>query len=200
MPRIRAMIGMPVVCGGRRLGRLIQAELSGDLKRLDGIWVSAGWRGSRYIPAEDIEVLGRVAVVVDDRGRRGHVHATPLFYRAVSTDGARLGAITGAWIDAMSFAVTALELSRGLWSDLFGARSPIARYTASRETGVVVVEDPAGQDREVERDEARHDEGPDRGNADRRFGGDDLRRRELADGAQVEPAGPADGQLGRWQS
>ena len=37
MRKIRALIGMPVVVGNRRVGRVIQAELSEDLTRLDGL-------------------------------------------------------------------------------------------------------------------------------------------------------------------
>ena len=70
MRKIRALIGMPVVVGNRRVGRVIQAELSEDLTRLDGLWMDAGLRGTRFIPSEQLEMLGRVAVMADDMGRR----------------------------------------------------------------------------------------------------------------------------------
>ena len=75
MRRLRALTGMPVVLGGRRVGRVILGELSEDLTRLDGVWISAGLKGSRYIPSESLEMLGRVAVVADSAGRRRRMAA-----------------------------------------------------------------------------------------------------------------------------
>ena len=194
MRTVRAMIGMPVICGHRRLGRLLQADLAADLKQLDGIWVSGAVLGTRYIPAERLEMIGEVAVMADGPGARRRLSVRPLFRRAVSTDGRRLGAITGAEIDELSFAVTALELSAGLWDDLFNRRSRVLRYTVNRATGEVIV-DPAGQDKEADTYAGRHDERPARRNADRRIGGHDLRRDELEDAEAVEPEGEADHRL-----
>ena len=191
MRKVRAMIGLPVICGHRRLGRVMQADIAADLERLEGVWVGGGLLGTRYIPAEQLEMIGEVAVISDGPGMRRKLEGQPLFRRAVSTDGRRLGAITGAEIDEISFAVTALELSAGLWDDLSGRRRRVLRYTVNRETGVVIV-DPAGQDKEAEGYAGRHDEGTDHRDADRRIGGHDLRRDELEDGAPVESEGEAD--------
>ena len=119
---IRSLIGMPVVCQNRKIGRTVQAELEDDLTRLRGIWVSAGFRGGRWIPAESLQMLGSVAVLSDGPGQRRRMRFAPLFRRATATDGTRLGAITGAEIDEISFAVTALELSQGFWDDLLTRR------------------------------------------------------------------------------
>ena len=194
MRKLRGLVGMPVVCGSRRLGRVLRGELAEDLRQLDGIWISAGLRGTRYIPAESLELLGRVAVMAEDDGARRRMAGRPLLLRAISTDGQRLGAITGAEIDEVSFAVTALELSAGLWDDLLRQRQRVTRYTVNRESGEVVVEI-AAEEREGIADEGRIDEGPAGWGADRRLGGDHLRGHELADGAQVEPEGQADGKL-----
>ena len=86
MRKIRNLIGMPVICRRQKVGRLVQAELSPDLKRLDGIWVDSGLRGTRYIPAEHVGTIGQVAVLADNRGRRRRCNTEPLLYRAVSTD------------------------------------------------------------------------------------------------------------------
>lgn len=185
---------MPVVCGKRRLGRLLRAELTEDLRRLEGVWISAGLRGTRFIPSEELGLLGEVAVVAEGVGARRRMRSKPLFMRALSTDGRRLGAVTGAEVDEVSFAVTALELSAGVWDDLARPRRRVTRYTVDRERGEVII-DPADADEEVEGYEGRHGEGPDHGHADRRIGGDDLRRDELADGEEVEPEGQADRQL-----
>ena len=194
MKRLSALTGLPVICQGRRIGRLLRADLNDSMDRLSGIWVAAGLHGTRFIPAENLELLGQSAVLSDGWGERRRMDAVPLFHRAVSTDGVRLGAITGAQIDELSFRVTALELSHGLWDDLFECRQPILRYTANRTTGEVII-DPAGPDREEGYDEGRNDEGPAGGHADRHGSGNGLRRDELADRAQMEPGGQANRQL-----
>lgn len=194
MRKLRALMGMPVVCGNRRLGRVLRAELAEDLKRLDGIWISAGLMGTRYIPAEELEMLGQVAVMADSAGSRRRLNARPLLVRAVSTDGRRLGAITSAEIDELTFAVTSLELSMGLWDDLLARRARVMRYALNRSRGEVVI-DLAGNERREDEHEERMDERPGHGHADRRVRGDGVWRHELADGETVEPQGEADGQL-----
>lgn len=191
---IRSMIGMPVVCKNRRIGRMVQAELEEDLTRLKGIWVSAGFRGARWLSAERLELLGQVAILSDGPGARRRMRFAPLFRRATATDGTRLGAVTGAEIDEISFAVTALELSRGFWDDLLTHRRRVERFTANRETGEIII-DPAELEREGWINEGRYDQGPDHRDADRLGGGDGVRRDELADRAQVEPGGQKDRRL-----
>lgn len=198
MRKIRALIGMPVVVGNRRVGRVIQAELSEDLTRLDGLWMDAGLRGTRFIPSEQLEMLGRVAVMADDMGRRGRMRAEPLFRRAIGTDGRRLGAVTGAEVDELTFSVRALELSRGLWEDLARGRDRIRTFTLNRENGDVVV-DVAESEKEGLDDEERNGKGPDHGCRDRRLGGDDVRHHELAERQEDEPAVQKDGPLDRGQ-
>lgn len=192
--KLRALVGMPVLCGSRRIGRVVQARLNDDLTRLEGLWVSGGLMGTRHIPAESLQLIGDVAVMADDAGRRCRSQARPLLLRAVSTDGRRVGAVTGATVDEVSFAVTSLELSRGFWDDLLHGRASVRRYAVNPGSGEVVIQ-AATEGREGEGHEGRNGEGTDDGHADRRIGGDDLRRHELADRAEVEPAGQEDGQL-----
>ena len=194
MRKLRSLTGMSVICGSRKIGRLLHAELTDDLRQLSGIWIGAGLWGTRFIPAERLEMLGQVAVIADDRGRRRPMRSRPLLKRAVSTDGRRLGAITGAEIDELSFSVCALELSAGLWDDLAHRRRRVTRYTVNPDNGEVVVE-AAEPTREEGKHEGRIAEGVDHRHADRRIGGDGVRRHELADGEEMEPEGPPDGQL-----
>lgn len=192
--KLRALVGMPVICGSHRIGRVIQAQLTEDLRQLKGLWIGGGLGGTRFIPSESLEMIGTVAVMSDERGKRRRMRDRPLLMRAVSTDGSRLGAVTGAEIDEISFAVRALEVSCGLWDDLMNGRARVTRYSVNPESGEVII-DPAANGREADSDEGRIDEGPDRGHADRRLGGDGLRHHELADRAEVEPEGQADRQL-----
>ena len=138
MRKIRSLIGMPVICSRRRIGRLAQADLSDDLRRLEGIWVDSGLAGTRYIPAEHLNMLGERAVLAEERGHRRKCTGRPIFYRAVSTNGQRLGAIVGAEVDEISFLVCALELTMGFWDDLTLGRRRVEAYQVHRDQVVVL--------------------------------------------------------------
>ncbi len=143
MRKIRNLIGMPVVCRRQKIGRLVQADLSPDLKRLEGVWVDSGLRGTRYLSADQVGMIGEVAVIADDRGRRRRCSTSPLLYRAVSTGGERIGAVVGAEIDEVSFLVRALEVTLGLWDDLYAGRLRVENYTVNSQNGEVIVVDSA---------------------------------------------------------
>lgn len=189
MRRLRALIGMPVVVRGRRIGRVVQAELSDDLTRLEGVWADAGFRGTRFIASDCLEILGSVAVIADDCGVRRPCRSGSLFRRAVGTNGRRLGAVTGAEVDELTFLVGALELTGGLWDDLLRGRVRIEKFTVNRENGDVIAD---VAEREATEYEERHDERADRGRADRRLSGGCLRRSKLADCEANEPADEED--------
>lgn len=196
MRKLRALIGLPVVVNNHRIGRVVQAELSTDLTQLLGVWIDAGLLGTRFIPADSLGMLGQVAVMADDCGKRRHCKTPPLFRRAVGTDGSRIGAITGAEIDELSFRVEALELTCGLWDDLLSGRMRISRFTLNRETGDVIV-DAAENEKEEDDHEERYDEGSDYRRGNRRFGSHDVRHHELAVCQRAESADEKDRSLAR---
>lgn len=139
---------MNVVMDQRRVGHAAQAHLSEDLTRLEGLWIDAGLCGARYIPAEHIAMLGRVAVITDSPGARKRICQRALFRRAVSTDGRRLGAIVDAMVNEISFTVDALELSRGVWDDLMHGRGLVQHFRVDPDTGNIVVEDEITESKE----------------------------------------------------
>jgi len=141
MRKLRNLIGMPVICRRQKIGRLVQAQLSPDLKCLEGIWVDGGLKGTRYIPCERLSMIGKRAVIADDRGCRRKCRCAPLFYRAVATDGSRMGAIVGAELDELSFLVQALELTRGFWDDLSTGRMRVETFCV--QGGEIIVKDSA---------------------------------------------------------
>lgn len=194
MRRIRTLIGMPVVCKQTKVGRVLQVDLSADLCQLDGVWITTGFHGTRFISRDRLELLGEAVIMSDSSGTRRHLRPSGLFLRAISTDGSRIGAITGAEIDEVSFSVVALELSLGAWDDLLNHRRRVTRYTVNRETGEVIVELPQNEWEEAHY-ERRTDQEPDHGHADRRIGGHPLRHDELANGEKAESGGQAHGQL-----
>lgn len=189
MKKVRSMIGMPVICRREKVGRMIQAELAKDLKQMNGIWIDGGLRGTRYISAENLEMLGDVAIMADTQGSRGKLSPSPIFFRAISTDGRRLGAITGAEINELSFIVESLELSNGIWDDLFNQRMRVHHYTVNHETGDVIIDDTENEKEEALHEE-RNDQRIDHRNADRRFGSHNLRRNELENRKGLEHESP----------
>lgn len=199
MKKIRVMIGMPVICRNKKIGRMIQADLAEDLRQMNGIWVDSGLRGTRYIPSENLEMLGEIAIIADDCGKRRRPTPAPIFHRAISTDGQRLGAITGAEINELSFAVESLELSNGIWEDILNRRDRINRYTVNRETGEIIIEK-AGQEMEEVSDEEWHDQRIDYRTSDRRIGSYDFRRNELENREKLEHESAKDRTLDFKQS
>ena len=142
MRKLRSMTGMPVLYGGRKLGRLIQAELSGDLRRMEGIWVDCGLKGTRFITADHLAMIGDMAVHSDDRGIRRRCSSEGLLIRAVGTDGARIGAVVGVEIDELSFLVTALEVTHGYWDDLYAGRSRCEHFSLREGRSEVIISHP----------------------------------------------------------
>lgn len=141
MRKLRNLIGMNVICGRKRIGRVIRADLSDDLTQMDGIWIDCGLRGTRYISSDRLSMIGNVAVMADGRGQRKRMKESALLYRAIATDGRRLGAITGAAVDELTFMVIFLELTHGYWDDLMSGRSSVYAYSVSPERREVIVID-----------------------------------------------------------
>ncbi len=145
MRKLRNLIGLPVIVNRQKIGRLVQAELSGDLEQLKGVWVDCGLRGTRYISSERLKLIGEMAVIADDRGKRRRCGNAFPCYRAISACGQRLGAIVGAQIDELSFMVTSLELTRGFWDDLLTGRECVTKYAMNDCLTEVIVLDAADQ-------------------------------------------------------
>jgi uncharacterized protein YrrD len=136
---MRSLRGMSVVVESRTVGRVIQVCLSGDLRRMDGIWVDAGLRGVRFIDAERVSVIGSRAIIADEMGERVRIKPNPLFLRAVSTAGRRLGAVVGAEIDEVSLTVTNLILSLGYLEDLARGEVRVGDYAYDADNRRVVI-------------------------------------------------------------
>ena len=148
MKNLRLLVGMPVICEGRKLGRVVQAQVSGELTRMTGLFVDAGLKGTRFIPAEDVNVLGDVAVLVRSAGRRGVRAQCGYPRRALAPDGKRLGAICGAGVNEESLNVEALELSVGWLEDMLTGRRRVSRFTVNQPGGEVGVIEMDGEELE----------------------------------------------------
>ena len=166
------MMGLPVIVGGRRMGRVCGVKLDARLLEMEGLWVDTGMRGSRYVGREEIELVGDVSVMARDRGRREKKAGKAPMMRAVSPEGERLGCVTDAFLDEESLRVVAVELSRGFWDDMTQGRRRETVYQA-RESGDVVVGG-RGDDLEEKggrKDEDEQTEACGRGDGDWRRGG-----------------------------
>ena len=146
MKNLRLLVGMPVICGGRKLGRVVQAQVSEELTCMTGLFVDAGIKGTRFIPSSDVSVLGDVAVLVRSEGRRGARAQCGYPRRALTPDGKHLGAICGAGVNEESLNVEALELSIGWLEDVLTGRRRVRRFTVNEPGGEVVVIEMDGEE------------------------------------------------------
>ena len=140
MKKLRALIGLPVIVNEKKIGRVIRCQLSGDFSYMEGVWIAAVFFGARFIPSDELSVLGQVSVTADSCGYRKRCRDCSVFRRAVTTGGSRIGAITDAVIDELSFRVDSLELSRSVWDDLFHGRSRVKTFTLNQSTGDVIID------------------------------------------------------------
>jgi len=133
------LIGLPVICGEKRLGRVSAATLSRDGGSLAGLTVQGGLSGAWWVPAEAILCLGALCVLVRSGGgrRRGPRPFHP--GRVSDTSGMRLGRVADARLDERTLAVDALEITFGPLDDLLVGRRWVRGFTIHPLTGDVMV-------------------------------------------------------------
>ena len=146
MKSARTLIGLPVVLESRELGRVSAVSPEADLRNLKGIYFSCGFLGTRFIPRDELDLIGDVAVLVHAPGRKSPPAEPALPRRALSPDGSRLGAITDALVDEETFAIPMLELSGGFFDDLTRGRERVGAFSVTQ-NGDVVIETSEGDNR-----------------------------------------------------
>ncbi len=132
------LIGLPVICGERKLGRVSAATLTRDGSRLAGIVVQGGLRSAHWVPAEEILCLGTLCVLIRSAGRKRQEQPFRLG-RVSDTSGLRLGCVTDARLDEQTLAVDALEITFGPLDDLLTGRRWVQSFTIHPGSGDVVV-------------------------------------------------------------
>ncbi|MCL2811131.1 MAG: PRC-barrel domain-containing protein [Clostridia bacterium] len=139
MTRLNRLIGLPVICGEKKLGRVSAVTMARDGGSLAGLAVRGGLGGAKWVPAETILCLGELCVLV--RMEVGKRRCPKPFYpgRVSDTGGMRLGRITDARVDERTLAVDALEITFGPLDDLFVGRRWVRDFTIHPLTGDVVV-------------------------------------------------------------
>ena len=58
MRNMRLLVGMPVICEGRKLGRVIQAQVSEDLTHMTGLFIAIEEGNSRRWKNPDCQPKG----------------------------------------------------------------------------------------------------------------------------------------------
>ncbi len=122
MTGLKKMVGLPVIMGGKAAGHVVRGVLAEDGRSLRGIVLRGGLRGTRWIPREQIELLGQVSVIVRGKPRRVPKAADYRLFRVSSPEGARLGVVTDALLSEETLRVSALEISGGPLDDLIDGR------------------------------------------------------------------------------
>lgn len=141
---LRSLIGLAVLCHGKPIGHVAAVLLDGQLRAIQALYFDGPLSGTRRVEGAQVKLLGRVSVMVEDKGRRARLREEPI-RRALSTSGVRLGAITGALIDQRSGRVAALELSRGFWEDLTQGRQWVFHYAVNRDSEDVLLMSEGGE-------------------------------------------------------
>lgn len=122
MTGMKRLIGLPVVVEGKQIGTVARGVVNEDGTALRGLVVREGLRSSRFLPAEDIRMLGRLSVIGVKRPGRMPRDAAYRLFRVTDANGARVGLVTDVMLDEGSLRVTALEISSGPVDDLIDGR------------------------------------------------------------------------------
>lgn len=122
MTGLKKMIGLPVIVNGKAMGSVIRGVLAEDGRCLRGIVVRGGLRGTRWLPREQIALVGRLSVIANGKTCRVPKNADYRLFRVTDAEGMRLGIVTDALLHEETLRVAALEISGGPIDDLIDGR------------------------------------------------------------------------------
>ncbi len=134
----KSMLGMPVICNGKRLGRVSYVLADDALGTLSGLFLHCGLAGSRFIERSALDLIGDIAILAHSCGRRMQPSQPPLLRRAISPGGERIGAITDVLLGENTLRIEALELSRGYLDDLSRGREYVRQFTVQKNGDIIV--------------------------------------------------------------
>lgn len=118
-----------MVLAGRMVGRVEQAVLTGDGKRLRGIVVRQGLGAAKWVDVAKIRLIGQVSVIVDAKPTRLPDGVDFTLTTVKDTGGMSLGRVTDVYLAQETLETVAVELSLGLFERLSCGRM-IARTFA----------------------------------------------------------------------
>lgn len=122
MTGLKKMIGLPVVADGKSIGSVLRGVLTADGRNLRGIVMRGGLLGTKWLPREQIALVGRVSVIAAGKPRRVPKDAGYRLFRVTDGAGERLGIVTDALLHEETLRVAALEISAGPLDDLMDGR------------------------------------------------------------------------------
>lgn len=122
MTGLKKMIGLPVIVDGKTAGSVMRGVLAEDGRSLRGIVTRGGLTGAKWLPREQITLVGRLSVIGTGRLRRLPKEAGYRLFRVSDPEGGRLGVVTDALFNEETLRVAALEISAGPVDDLTDGR------------------------------------------------------------------------------
>ena len=123
------MIGMPVMMDGKMAGSVLRGVLTEDGRALRGIVMRGGIKGARWLPREQISLIGDLSIIGKGKTCRVPKDAQYRLFRVSDAEGARLGIVTDALLNEETMHVTALEISGGPLDDLTEGRWYATAFT-----------------------------------------------------------------------
>lgn len=141
MTGLKKMIGLPVIMDGREAGSVLRGVLAQDGRSLRGIVMRGGIRGARWLPRDQIQLVGQVSVIGQGKAQRVPKDAVYRLFRVTDAEGARLGMVTDALLHGDTLRVAALEISAGPLDDLISGRWYATAFSVrpAGETGHVTI-------------------------------------------------------------
>ena len=143
MTGLKKMIGLPVIINGRQRGNVLRGVLTEDGKTLRGLVLRGGLRGTRWLPRDQIMLVGQVSVIANGKAMKVPKDASYHLFRVTDPDGTRLGIVTDALFNEETLRVSALEISGGPLDDLIDGRWYATAYHVQPMNGVGHVTVPA---------------------------------------------------------
>ena len=136
------MVGLPVIVEGKAIGNVLRGVLTVDGRSLRGIVMRGGLLGARWLPRDQIALVGRVSVIAAGKPLRVPKDATYRLFRVTDGAGERLGIVTDALLHEETLRVAALEISAGPVDDLVDGRWYATAYQVrpAGDTGHVTIQ------------------------------------------------------------
>ena len=70
MTGLKKMMGLPVILNGKSAGSVLRGVLTEDGRSLRGIVIRGGLRGARWLPRDQITLVGKISIIADGRPKR----------------------------------------------------------------------------------------------------------------------------------
>ncbi|MBQ6960386.1 MAG: hypothetical protein IJP78_05340 [Clostridia bacterium] len=146
MTGLKKMTGLPVILNGKSIGSVMRGVLTEDGRTLRGIVVRGGLRGAKWVPREQIALVGKISVIASGKAGRVPRDADYRLFRVSDGDGMRLGIVTDALLHEETLRVAALEISCGPLDDLIDGRWYATAYHVQSRNGWGHVTVPHGRE------------------------------------------------------